>query len=124
MEELKGNVTLMFFFATWCPHCKQSLPKLPDIVERHAGRPVKLVAVTNNTRNQTTETATVFVKDPQWRIDYPTAVDDRGRTSRAMAATGVPSMVLVDMAGNIRWVGHPNYLTDQMIETLLTEGGA
>jgi thiol-disulfide isomerase/thioredoxin len=29
LAQNRGNVVMLFFFATWCPHCKTTLPTLP-----------------------------------------------------------------------------------------------
>lgn len=121
VDSLRGNVVLLWFFATWCPHCKQTMPEIADLLERFSGLPFRVVGITNNTRGQTTEIAKVFVEQPQWRISYPTAVDLAGATSMSYSAMAVPAAVLVDKTGTIRWADHPTYLQESMIESLLAE---
>jgi hypothetical protein len=81
------------------------------------------MALTNNVRNQTTESAALFVKDPQWQISYPVGVDANGATTIAMEASGIPQVILIDRKGVVRWSDHPAYLKDEMIEALLAEPG-
>jgi thiol-disulfide isomerase/thioredoxin len=121
LDEYKGNVVALFFFATWCPHCKKALPEFASHLENYKGRPLKLIAVTHNMKDQTTEKAKLFVADPQWNITYPAMVDARARTSLGLGATGVPTAVLIDKAGIVRWVDHPNSLTTGMLDKLLAE---
>jgi thiol-disulfide isomerase/thioredoxin len=124
LSSLRGNVVMLFFFATWCPHCKEPLPTLPRLQSKFAGKPFQLMALTNNARGQTTEGVQLFVQDPQWRMDYPVAVDAAGATTIAMEASGIPQVILIDKKGVVRWSDHPAYLRDEMIETLLAEPGA
>ncbi len=121
MAALKGNVVIVWFFATWCPHCKQTMPDMAALKQRFAGKPVRLIGITNNSRGQTTELAAAFVSDPQWGFTYPVATDRNGSTSLAYEGTGIPSAALVDKKGIVRWADHPVYLTDAMIEKLLAE---
>ena len=114
---------MLFFFATWCPHCKKTLPTLPRYLERYKGKPFELLALTNNVRGQTTESATLFIQDPQWGISYPVGVDANGATTTAMEASGIPQIILIDKKGIVRWSDHPAYLTEGMIDTLVAEPG-
>ena len=73
--------------------------------------------------NQTTESAALFIKDPQWQINSPVGIDARGATTMAMEASGIPQVILIDKKGVVRWSDHPAYLKDEMIEKLLAEPG-
>jgi thiol-disulfide isomerase/thioredoxin len=122
VAKLKGRVVLVWFFATWCPHCKATMPEMAALKERFAGKPLTIIGITNNSKDQTTETAAQFVSDPHWGITYPAAVDRAGGvTSVAYQGTGIPAAVLVDKKGNVRWADHPTYLNDALIEKLLAE---
>ena len=118
---LKGRVVLVWFFATWCPHCKATMPEMAALKERFAGKPLTIIGITNNSRGQTTEMAAALASDPQWGITYPAAVDHDATTSLAYQGTGVPAAVLVDKKGVVRWADHPTYITDAMIQRLLAE---
>jgi len=121
LSQYRGKVVLLWFFASWCPHCKETMPEMAALAERMKDRPFQIVGVTANTRGQTTAVAKAFVEDPQYAIHYPVAVDLVNRTSEAYGAGSVPSAALVDKAGIVRWADHPTYLHDGMIERLLAE---
>lgn len=122
VESLRGNVVLVWFWQTWCPHCKDTMPEIAGQIERLKGKPFKVIGLTNSTRGQTTEIAKSFVSDPHWQISYPCAVDLDGRTSEAYATGGsAPAAILVDKKGIVRWADHPVYMTSAMIDKLLAE---
>lgn len=122
ISALKGRVVLVWFFATWCPHCKATMPEMAELKKRFADKPLTIIGITNNTKDQTTESAAQFVSDPHWGITYPAAVDAAGGvTSLAYQGTGIPAAVLIDKKGIVRWADHPTYLNDGLIEKLLAE---
>ena len=45
-QDLQGHVTLLNFWGTWCPPCRDELPHMADLRERYAGRKTfRLLAV-------------------------------------------------------------------------------
>lgn len=43
--DFPGNVTLVNFWATWCPPCVEELPSLNRLQQRYSGRPFRLISV-------------------------------------------------------------------------------
>ena len=121
LEALRGNAVLLWFFATWCPHCKSMMPEMVALQARLKGKPFRIIGLTKNDQDQTTESAKMFVSDPKWKIDYPVAVDRGSTTSDAFHASAVPSAILIDKKGVIRWAQHPGYLSDALIDKLVAE---
>ena len=121
-EDFQGKVTLVYAFAVWCPHCKRELPHAAKLLDHYRERGFQVVGLTANKRTQTTGDVFPFVADPHYRMDYPVAVDQEERTTTAFQLTGLPSAALVDRKGLVRWVGHPNNLTEAAVQALLAEG--
>jgi thiol-disulfide isomerase/thioredoxin len=46
VDSLKGNVVVAFFWAHWCPDCKQQLPALEQLYETYAERGLSIIAPT------------------------------------------------------------------------------
>jgi TolA-binding protein/peroxiredoxin len=113
----RGKLTLLSFWAIWCPHCKRNIPKIEGLLETYATKGVSVVGVTREKEGQGVEKVRAFVDSHP--MDYPTAVDDDGKTSQEMAVKSIPCIVAVDSQGRIRWHGHPDHLSGKVIESLL-----
>jgi thiol-disulfide isomerase/thioredoxin len=86
---------LLFFWATWCGPCKESLP---EVLAFSRQRNIPVVAVTDEGR----EDLDAFFR--RWRAPFPqTVVSDENRASfSAYAVSGTPTFVLVDEAHKVQ----------------------
>jgi thiol-disulfide isomerase/thioredoxin len=113
------QVTVLVFFATWCPHCQAELPHLKAFVEAQSSRPgapkVRLLAVRTAIEKET-DAARAF-----WRGFAPNfAVYEDGDMSHAFSefarATGRPTMLpttaVIDSQGIVRYFVEPGLYRD------------
>lgn len=113
----RSKLTLLSFWAIWCPHCKRNIPKIEGLLETYATKGVSVVGVTREKEGQGGDKIREYVDSHP--MDYPTAVDDDGKTSQQMCIKSIPCVVVVDSQGRICWHGHPDYLSGKVIESLL-----
>jgi len=93
--DLKGKVTLINFFASWCVACREEHPYLPQIVK--AG--IVLVGIDYKDRPQDAMAWLAELGNP-----YPNiAVDAHGRTGIDFGVYGMPESYLIDRQGVIRF---------------------
>jgi thiol-disulfide isomerase/thioredoxin len=45
LEDLKGKVVLIDFWATWCGPCREALPHMQQIAKKFQGQPLVIVSV-------------------------------------------------------------------------------
>lgn len=45
LDDLKGKVVLIDFWATWCPPCREALPHIQSIAKKYAGQPLVILSV-------------------------------------------------------------------------------
>jgi len=102
-----GKVTVVEFWATWCPPCRVSIPHLTEVQEKYEDRGVLVVGISNE------DEATVrpFVENMGQKMDYHVAVDGAGKVRGgymgAFKQNSIPTAFVVDKAGNVVWHGHP-----------------
>jgi thiol-disulfide isomerase/thioredoxin len=121
LEELKGKVVLLFFWAHWCPDCKTQAPILSALLNRY--RKDGLVVVAPTQRYGYTVRRTPATPDEELRYiaqvrdtsypflrDEPVPVSEANHTRYGVSTT--PTLVLVDRRGIVR-LYHPGTMTEK-----------
>jgi thiol-disulfide isomerase/thioredoxin len=94
--QLSGEVTLVEFSATWCPHCRKSLAGYHQLL---ASRQVRLIVV--DVDEDPAAVAAYFGRHPL-PGGAGLLVDIEGHARRTWGVTAFPAVFLIDKAGVIR----------------------
>ena len=111
LSELRGNVVVIDFWATWCRPCLKSFPNLHAVVDRHQDRGVVLLVIS---LDKTAKRARDYLVDN----GYPTnnvlweSLDDAREIKKLFGVVGIPRTIIIDRDGFIQYSGHPDKLTD------------
>jgi cytochrome c biogenesis protein CcmG/thiol:disulfide interchange protein DsbE len=115
--DLKGGVTLLNVFASWCPGCRVEHPVLLQLA---ASAEIPLYGL--NWKDKQADGARWLArnKSPYTRV----GLDESGRVGIDLGVTGVPETFVIDRTGRIRY-RHPGPLTEEIwrenFEPLLKE---
>ena len=96
-SDLRGRVTYLDFWASWCGPCRLSLPALNRLREKFSSEAFNVVAISVD---YVEEDALDFLA--RYPVAYPIAIDTTGDSGRAFAVAGMPSGYLIDKKGMIR----------------------
>ncbi|GAB4517350.1 MAG: hypothetical protein Tsb0020_35940 [Haliangiales bacterium] len=96
-DELRGQVVLLDFWATWCGPCIDAMPDLAALDASYRDHGLRIISI--NMDNAAKARATLRSLD----IDLPLYVDD-GTTADKYKVTTIPHLVLIDRDGDIRYV--------------------
>jgi thiol-disulfide isomerase/thioredoxin len=100
--EPEGRVVIVDFFATWCPHCRESLSSHADLIAAF-GDQVRIVVV--DVKEPAALTRAFFARNP-----LPEGVvlarDPRGSAMHAFGATAFPAIFVIDRTATVRAGAH------------------
>ena len=121
LSSLKGQVVLINFWATWCGPCRKEMPLLEQIQKKYAPLGFTMLGVNVEEDTRLMET---FLKDVP--VTFPILLDPANGVSKLYNVSAMPSTVIVDRKGNVRFI-HQGYQTgdeskyQDMIRQLIRE---
>jgi thiol-disulfide isomerase/thioredoxin len=98
LEDLRGRVVLLDFWATWCAPCVAATPGLQRLAKKYAGQPFTLVGIS---LDHDTEAWRRYIE--KHRMDWPQYLDD-GRVAGLFNVKPIPTYIVVDYEGVVRGV--------------------
>ncbi len=119
LSQLRGQVVIVNFWASWCPPCREEAAYLEQTWRKYQGRGVVFIGVD---WADTEKEALAYIDE--FDITYLNGPDLGTRIAQAYRIQGVPETFFVDQAGKLRGV-HIGPLKapqlDDKIEELLNE---
>ena len=100
LASLRGDVVLLNVWATWCHPCREEIPALQRLHERMADSGLRLVGVSVDAGG---EGRRVEAFAREFGVTYDIWLDPDDRVSDAFYTLGVPTTMLIDRAGIVRW---------------------
>ena len=110
-----NNTTVVVFWETWCPHCRNEVPRLQLMYEEFKNDGLQLIGVTRLTKNSTDQAVQDFLA--QSKVDYPMAKVDSS-LAKYFSIAGIPAAAVVK-DGKVVWRGHPVRISDKMLKDWL-----
>jgi thiol-disulfide isomerase/thioredoxin len=94
--DLHGSVYILDFWATWCPPCIASLPKLDDLYQNMKNSGLKVFAV-NEAEDKDTVQKFIDAK----KLTLPVLLDSDGKAFASFGGEAIPHLVIVGKDGRI-----------------------
>ncbi len=118
LEELRGSVMLVVFWATWCPPCVAEVPILNRFEETYADSGLEVLAVAVDARESKRKIRKfVIERGVRYRVLLGTK-----ETGRRYGVRGIPTTYLVGRDGEVlnRFIGYtPRDVVEQAIISAL-----
>lgn len=96
VSDFTGNITLLNFWATWCPPCRAEMPSIERLHQAMQGKPFRIIAV--NSGEHRSQVASFIEKN---KYTFPIYLDESNALSSIFAARGLPSTYLVNKEGKV-----------------------
>ena len=95
LRDLKGEVVLVNFWATWCPPCRKEMPDLQALYDKYKDQGFVVLAISDEEAAK----ASPFISER--RITYPVLLDPGRKVSEAFVVEGIPKSFVYDRQGKL-----------------------
>lgn len=92
----EDRVVLIDLWATWCKACKETMPRVERLSQRHAGASLVVIGVNVGETAAAVETYT-----GEAGVSYPQFLDREFRFADVVGASEIPMFLVVDRHGKI-----------------------
>jgi thiol-disulfide isomerase/thioredoxin len=98
LEDYRGQVVLVNFWASWCPPCIQEMPALEKLQQQLDEQPFEVLAVNVGEKKYRVWKFLKLIS-----FDLPVLLDERKDTFNAWGASVLPTSFLLDKQGRVRY---------------------
>ena len=103
LSDLKGQVVMINFWATWCGPCRQEMPLLAQLNTKYEPLGFTLLGV-----NVEPDSAAAVTWLKGMPVTFPILFDTDSTVAGSFGVEGMPSTVFVDRKGQVRYI-HQGY---------------
>lgn len=93
----QNKVTILNFWATWCPPCRNEIPEFVEFVKEHRSEKVALVAI-----NIQEDSKQVKGFAEKAGMNFPVLLDLNGKVANNYEIYAIPTTFFIDGSGVIR----------------------
>lgn len=97
-DNYAGKVTVVNFWASWCPPCVEEIPSLNKLRKLMRGKPFELISVNYA---ETKQVVKDFLK--RVNVDFPVLLDEDGKVAASWNVLVYPSTFVIGPDGEIKY---------------------
>ena len=95
LKQLRGQVVLVNFWATWCPPCRKEMPDLETLHHKFADKGLVILAISDEEGSKVQP----FIAEQKYT--YPVLLDPGGAVNKRFLIQGIPKTVVYDRSGKL-----------------------
>jgi thiol-disulfide isomerase/thioredoxin len=117
LHDLRGHYVLLDFWVTWCGPCRMEMPRLDQLQKEYAGSGLEVVGVN---AGEAPDRVRRFIE--QNGYSYTILFDPQDTASRLYDAEYIPTLVVIDPRGDVRFYDSGAY-PEQALRAVLARVG-
>ncbi len=98
LSGLRGQVVMINFWASWCGPCRQEFPALDEMYRKYKPMGFEMVGI--NVESEKADAERFLGARP---VSFPILFDPDNHVSGSYGVNAMPTTVLVDRQGHLRW---------------------
>jgi len=95
-DNFKNKITVINFWATWCPPCIEEIPSLNRLSKKMKGRPFELISI-----NYAEEKKVILDFMKKVSVEFPVLLDQNGEFAKQWNVISYPSTFIINKQGKI-----------------------
>ena len=116
LQDLRGKVVLVNFWATWCPPCRKEMPDLDALYNKFKDQGFVVLAISDE------EAAKVSPFIAEHKISYPVLLDPGRKVNDLFIVEGIPKSFVYDRGGKMVAQSIDMRTRNQFLEMLAQAG--
>ena len=96
LEDYRGKIVLLNFWATWCLPCRTEMPSMEKLYNEFKDKDFTILAI-----DMQEDADSVKVFREKYKLNFPILLDSDGSVGQFYDVIGIPTTYLVDREGNI-----------------------
>ena len=115
LNQFRGQVLVLNFWATWCPPCVEELPSLMNMQDRLRGRGVVVLGVSIDVDQAAYHR---FLKERN--VNFLTVLDPEQKVAGMYGTSGWPETYIIDRQGVLRrkFIGPVDWNSQEVVQFL------
>lgn len=122
LEQLRGKVVLLDFWATWCGPCVKAMPALQELSDKYKDKGLVVLGVNRDEggENGVREKVKGFLEDNN--LTFGHIMDPSAEIAMSYGVRGLPTTVIIDQKGVVRNIhtGYSPQLKAQLTKEIAT----
>ena len=98
LEQYRGKVVLLDFWATWCPPCRAEIPHFVELYSEYRKKGLEVIGVSLDSNPE--KALLPFIEE--YKINYTMLIGNRDVTDSYGGVISIPTTFVIDREGNIR----------------------
>ena len=121
LSDFDGHVIALYFWASWCPPCKSTMPIFQELYNEYGDQGLVVLGVN---QRETASQAQEYAEEVD--VTYPIVLDSYAEIADYFRLMGPPATILLDRDGEVvkQFIGVVSRdQLDEILKPLLREGG-